>query len=89
MYLLFSRVAFDQNMRHAAIYLFPALGLKGRHFMISSFTLFVSLGVCLMLSIYALVLLVVFGKWEFYRDVLQELLPRNFLFRRGVANDKL
>ncbi len=50
MYLLFSRVAFDQNMRRAAIYLFPALGLKGRHFMISSFTPFVSLGVCLMLA---------------------------------------
>jgi len=48
-----------------------------------------ALGVCLMLSIYALVLLVVFGRWEFYRDVLQELLPRNFLFRRRVANDKL
>lgn len=38
----------------------------------------VTLGTCLMFSIYSLMLLVVFGKWEFYRNVLQELLPRRF-----------
>jgi O-antigen/teichoic acid export membrane protein len=38
-----------------------------------------ALGAFLMLSVYAVILLVVFGKWEFYRDVLQELLPRRIL----------
>ena len=49
----------------------------------------VALGSSLMLSIYALILLVVFGKWEFYRDILQELLPRKFLpFRQRIVKEK-
>jgi PST family polysaccharide transporter len=59
------------------------LSLRGA---INEFVLML-IGASVMLSLYAFILLVVFGKWEFYRGVLEELLPRNFLFRkRGGRN---
>ncbi len=48
----------------------------------------VALGACLMLSVYALILLVIFKKWEFYRDILRELLPGKFLSVRRRTVEK-